>query len=290
MHRVRRADVFPPGAGQVVAERYDLAADSGAHSHDFVECAVVTGGTAVHVSAAGERRLGRGSAVLARPGDWHGYRDCRGLTVHNVYVGPELFSYELAWLRADTAFAPVLNAPGGARTFQLGDEGLGFAEYGLSRLAAPVTRAVRLGLLLSLLGTVVAADRHGAGGSGGPRTAPVHPAATGAARLLEDEPAAAWTVARLAAAVGLSEPYFARLFRRQFGVPPMAYLNRVRAERAAALLIETELPVAAIGRRVGWPDPNYAGRRFRAHFAYSPARYRARFRPDGRSAPGEQPG
>lgn len=57
----------------------------------------------------------------------------------------------------------------------------------------------------------------------------------------------------------------------------MTYLGRLRAERAAALLIETDLPVAAVGRLVGWNDPNYASRRFRHFFAFSPAAYRTRF-------------
>ncbi|MBL1120176.1 helix-turn-helix domain-containing protein [Streptomyces sp. 110] len=58
----------------------------------------------------------------------------------------------------------------------------------------------------------------------------------------------------------------------------MAYLGRLRAERAAALLIETDLPVAAIGRRVSWPDPNCTSRRFRHHYGMSPAHYRERLR------------
>jgi AraC family L-rhamnose operon transcriptional activator RhaR len=127
-----------------------------------------------------------------------------------------------------------------------------------------------VGLLLAVLG--------GALPAGGEEVARPDPAVTAAARLLEADLTGAWTVERLAAAAGLSPGRLARLFTRRMGVPPMAYLGRLRAERAAALLIETELPVAAIGRRVGWPDPNYASRRFRQHFGLSPARYRERFR------------
>ena len=41
------------------------------------------------------------------------------------------------------------------------------------------------------------------------------------------------------------------------------------------LLTKTDLPVAAIGRRVGWPDPSYASRRFAQVYAMSPTAYRA---------------
>jgi AraC-like DNA-binding protein len=35
--------------------------------------------------------------------------------------------------------------------------------------------------------------------------------------------------------------------------------------------------VAEIGRAVGWSDPNYAARRFRATHGLSPTEYRRRF-------------
>ena len=66
---------------------------------------------------------------------------------------------------------------------------------------------------------------------------------------------------------------------RTAGISPMAYLDRLRAERAAGLLIETELPIATVGALVGWHDPSHASRRFRATFGLSPSRYRSTFRP-----------
>jgi len=60
------------------------------------------------------------------------------------------------------------------------------------------------------------------------------------------------------------------------GNPPLAWLTMRRAERAAVLLLSTDAPVAEIGRRVGWDDPNYCARRFRAAFGVNPAAYRRR--------------
>jgi AraC-like DNA-binding protein len=108
---------------------------------------------------------------------------------------------------------------------------------------------------------------------------PAHPAVQHAMRLLEasiDEP---WTLERLATAVNLAPGYLIRLFGRTAGISPMAYLNRIRAERAAGLLIETDLPIATIGAMVGWHDPSHASRRFHAVFGLSPSRYRSTFRP-----------
>ena len=56
----------------------------------------------------------------------------------------------------------------------------------------------------------------------------------------------------------------------------MVWLARLRAERAATLLLQTTLSVQEIGERVGWSDLSYFARRFRAHFGCSPSAYRVR--------------
>jgi AraC-like DNA-binding protein len=106
-----------------------------------------------------------------------------------------------------------------------------------------------------------------------------HPVVEHAMRSLEAGIAESWTLERLAATVNLAPGYLVRLFGRTAGISPMAYLNQIRAERAAGLLIETELPVATIGALVGWHDPSHATRRFRSTFGLSPSAYRSAFRP-----------
>lgn len=129
------------------------------------------------------------------------------------------------------------------------------------------------------LGANVFALLSGALVPGGETPYLTHPAVQHAMRLLEasiDEP---WTLDRLAARVHLAPGYLVRLFGKSAGISPMAYLNRLRAERAAGLLIETELPIATIGALVGWHDPSHATRRFRSTFGLSPSQYRSAFRP-----------
>jgi AraC family L-rhamnose operon transcriptional activator RhaR len=129
--------------------------------------------------------------------------------------------------------------------------------------------AVRIGLLLAVLGEVASTSSIVAS----PPTRP--DVVEEALRLLASQVAHPWSLEELAYDVHISPGHLSRLFRRSLGVPPMRYLDRLRAERAAALLIETELPVAAIGEVVGWSDPNYASRRFRLLFGVSPSGYRA---------------
>ena len=72
--------------------------------------------------------------------------------------------------------------------------------------------------------------------------------------------------------------HLVRQFDRWVGLPPMAYLNRRRAERAAVLLATTEEPIGSIGAVVGWPDPSQFSRRFKQHMDISPSAYRGQSR------------
>ncbi|MCR6483086.1 AraC family transcriptional regulator [Amycolatopsis sp. OK19-0408] len=76
-----------------------------------------------------------------------------------------------------------------------------------------------------------------------------------ALRLLHAEPAGRWTVAGLAARVGLSRAAFAARFARLVGEPPLAYLTGWRMTLAADLLRDTEDTVAAVAKAVGYDDP-----------------------------------
>ncbi|SDJ42589.1 AraC family transcriptional regulator [Nonomuraea jiangxiensis] len=75
-----------------------------------------------------------------------------------------------------------------------------------------------------------------------------------ALRLLHDMPARPWTVADLAAEVGVSRAALARRFTALVGEPPMSYLTGWRIALAADLLRETDHTVATIARKVGYAN------------------------------------
>ncbi|MFC4120523.1 AraC family transcriptional regulator [Nonomuraea zeae] len=94
------------------------------------------------------------------------------------------------------------------------------------------------------------------------------PAIGEALRLLHEDPAHRWTVASLAAKVGMSRAAFAQRFTALAGRPPLGYLTDWRMTLAADLLRDTRQTVAEVARRVGYEDP----------FAFSVAFKRARGR------------
>jgi AraC-like DNA-binding protein len=80
-------------------------------------------------------------------------------------------------------------------------------------------------------------------------------------------------LAQLETISGYSGQHLNRLFNEALGVTAMQYLNQLRMQRAAALLHEGRLSIAAIGQAVGLDNPYYFSRVFRAHHGVSPRRW-----------------
>ncbi len=73
--------------------------------------------------------------------------------------------------------------------------------------------------------------------------------------------------------IGLSYAHLCRVFKRTFGMPPAAYLNNIRVEHAKYLLNDPRYNVAAVAKLVGFSDPSYFSRMFKAHVGVSPHKY-----------------
>lgn len=82
------------------------------------------------------------------------------------------------------------------------------------------------------------------------------------------------STAELAQSVFLSEAYFCRYFRSYTGESPLRYLQRLRMNKAAERLRNTEESITDIAQAVGYADSNYFSRIFRSFFGQSPAAYR----------------
>jgi AraC-like DNA-binding protein len=100
------------------------------------------------------------------------------------------------------------------------------------------------------------------------------PAVGRAMRLMQENPAIPWTVARLAGETGLSRAAFARRFTDLVGEPPMTFLTNWRLSLAADLLDEPGTTVAAVARRVGYTTPFAFSTAFKRRHQVSPQQYR----------------
>lgn len=89
--------------------------------------------------------------------------------------------------------------------------------------------------------------------------------------LVRDDPGKPWTVEEMAREASLSVPHFTVLCRRQTGMPPLAYLIRLRLQLALDLLQKGQHNVEEVARMVGYADPFYFSRLFRKHIGHPPS-------------------
>jgi AraC-like DNA-binding protein len=80
----------------------------------------------------------------------------------------------------------------------------------------------------------------------------------------------------IAAASGLSAPYFSSIFKEEMGENLSNYLNRLRVERAATMLTESELSLNDIAASCGFEDQSWFSKIFKSYTGISPGKYRER--------------
>jgi AraC-like DNA-binding protein len=110
------------------------------------------------------------------------------------------------------------------------------------------------------------------------RTEPEHPAVSRAVAYLEAAPGPV-SLDALARAVHLSKSHLVRLFRTQVGLPPHAYLLRLRISRACGLLAGG-MPIAEAAHAAGFADQSHLTRHFKYYLGLTPGAYVRAVRPD----------
>ena len=75
-------------------------------------------------------------------------------------------------------------------------------------------------------------------------------------------------------AAGLSAPYFSTIFNEEMGEKLSRYLNRLRVEKAATLLTETNKPMNLIAELCGFEDQSWFSKVFKSFTGVNPGRYR----------------
>ncbi|MCL2230125.1 MAG: helix-turn-helix domain-containing protein [Treponema sp.] len=78
----------------------------------------------------------------------------------------------------------------------------------------------------------------------------------------------------IADASGLSAPYFSTVFKDEMGENLSNYLNRLRVEKAAAMLVTTNLPINEIAFACGFEDQSWFSKIFKGNTGFTPGKYR----------------
>jgi AraC-like DNA-binding protein/ligand-binding sensor protein len=78
----------------------------------------------------------------------------------------------------------------------------------------------------------------------------------------------------IAAASGLSAPYFSTIFKEEMGENLSNYLNRLRVEKATTMLAETNMALSEIAAACGFEDQSWFSKIFKGYTGLSPGKYR----------------
>jgi AraC-like DNA-binding protein len=118
----------------------------------------------------------------------------------------------------------------------------------------------------------------------------VTPKIRDALQLIHDDPKRAWSVASLAAKVGMSRSAFAERFSEVVGVTPMQYVIAWRMQKAATLLRSGDAGIGEIAAEVGYASNVAFAKAFKRALGLPPGEYRAQVSaPPPRSPAGSAP-
>ncbi|MEU8364569.1 DJ-1/PfpI family protein [Nonomuraea sp. NPDC048882] len=107
---------------------------------------------------------------------------------------------------------------------------------------------------------------------------PRHPALRRLLDAVTADPAGGHTLAAMADRAAVSERHLTRLFRREIGLTPGRYVERIRVEAAQALLESGTAGVDSIARTCGFGSDETMRRAFLQVLGTTPTEYRRRFR------------
>ena len=282
LYRYEANQLFARG-GPMLVQRNDTQGFCPPHEHDFIEIVLVVSGTCYQETAHRRIRIRPGSVTILRPGHWHSYVDCRNLVIYNCCFGPELLRHELAWLTDDPKLTWLLFGAGENRgrfdpaIFTLRPSSVKKLQQVLDNFRR--TDAAHFSIKVSWLTLFLTTLSQNLAVKGpSTREKKLHPVVVKVIRLVESDLARLWTIRDLAAECRLSTEYLIRLFKASMGMTPYAYINRCRAERAAALLSRSKSSIGEIGEKIGWGEPCHFARRFKRHYGTSASSYRIHMR------------
>jgi len=103
------------------------------------------------------------------------------------------------------------------------------------------------------------------------------------AAIIQEHYADAITLDSLSESLNYSVAHLSSFFKLRTGLSPIDFLIKVRIDKAAALLLETDATLKEIAGGVGYQDPSYLSRMFKKHKGISPIHYREIYAKKGKS-------
>ncbi|HWQ12765.1 MAG TPA: AraC family transcriptional regulator [Roseiflexaceae bacterium] len=237
------------------------------HAHDGYAIGVIEAGAERFDYRGVAHTAPAGAIVLINPGEIHTGQaaSAGGWSYRMLYPPAELVQRAAAELAGRPQPVPFFAEP------VVWDAPLAAQLRTLHRaLEAPADRLARESLFLQAMTQLVA--RHADAPPTLARTGEQRQAVARARRLLEEQHAEGVPLDELARHVGLSPFHLLRVFKREMGITPHAYLTHVRVRHARRLLA-AGLPPADAALRTGFADQSHLTRAFKRIVGVPPGQY-----------------
>lgn len=255
------------------------------HDHaNFIEIVLVTQGSATHHWGKTTQVLSAGDLFCIAPEEPHGYTDVNNFEIINCLFDPELIKPHQDLITASTALVEfliieplyreethqrrLLKLP--TQAFEQAITLLDNMDQNL-RSEHPKSLAT-LGQLYQFLALI---ESHHTSQNAFPEIiAAQNWAFAQAQSYMRTHLSEELDLKLLADSACLSPAHFSRVFKKATGLSPIAYLTKLRLDRATKLLTTTSQSITEIGMDCGFQDPAYFARVFKKTYYESPRNYR----------------
>ncbi|GHV38968.1 AraC family transcriptional regulator [Spirochaetia bacterium] len=252
------------------------------HVHDFHEIALVFSGKATHLTISDAYEIQSGDVLSVKPGQVHGYKNIRSLTLMNILVKPSFFMEDYFGIQSLPGYQalfgeeprdkpdknPISHFKMDFDTFlkaktliesaysEMNDHPTGYRVSAASQV---------LHFFILLL------RNYGKKNSGkisfGANVAKLFD-------YVKENYRRSLSMEDLIEVSGMSASHILRVFKHYLGCSPFVYINHLRVSRAKDDLIRTAKPITEIALDLGYNDSNYFSRCFKKYSGFSPREYR----------------
>jgi AraC-like DNA-binding protein/mannose-6-phosphate isomerase-like protein (cupin superfamily) len=264
VERFSTESLLPPDGGARVMRPRLRTVD--VHWHDYYELCLVASGEAEHVVNGAARPIGRGSAFLLSPADFHAIRSIghEPLGCYNTVIDPGLMERQLAGMEPPSVgdfpwqTDDFLHGEGDLRRLQaeLEEPRLGSARLVEALVGCLVVELARH----QLVEAAVADHRTG-----------VADELRAAVRYVDRHFREPISLADAARRAHLSPNYFSERFREYTGSSFQHYLQERRLRFARSLLASTSLSVTEVCHAAGFNSLSHFGRAYRRRYGTAPS-------------------
>ena len=252
------------------------------HWHDFAELVIITKGYGIHSIDGTEYPISAGDIFVFQGKTKHYFTERHGLAMHNIMYDSQRLQHSFRNLQGNAGYnAMFLLEPAYRRRHRFKSR-LRISRRSLAHVESIIAK-MRIEqdnmlpgydtLMLSMLMELMVFFSRQYSQVDIPQAQALYRIGRIISRL-ETRYHENWTIAELTRIAAMSKSSLIAAFKEATGYSPIDYLIRIRLQKAAQFLSESDTPLGEIAQQCGFHDSNYLTRQFRRVYNLTPRQYR----------------